>query len=145
MIDRLIPRYSLFLVLGFLIMVVALFFLTAGRDAMILVWANKLFDGDTAQTVFKTTKIADGVIGHTVSVLLFVGLGTIMLGIGFAIATIVGHLRATGRAAWEAYAGAGVSEAAEAEIEEPWFGRWFTRLLFSGFVVLLLTFLLTLW
>jgi len=145
LIDRLIPRYPVFLVLGFLIMVSALFFLTAGRDAMIFLWANKLFDGESNETIFKAAQITDGVIGHTLAVWLFVGLGTTMLGIGFAIATIVGHLRATGRATREAYATAGVAEASEAEIEEPWFGRWFPRLLFSGIVVLLLTFLVTLW
>ncbi|MEE9285531.1 MAG: hypothetical protein V3V35_07375 [Dehalococcoidia bacterium] len=145
MIDRLIPRYPLFLILGFLFMVFSLFFLTAGRDAMILVWANKLFDGDAGQSIFKTTQITDGVIGHTLAVWLFVGLGTIMLGIGFAIATIVGHLRATGQATRETYASIGALEPGEVEVEEPWFGRWFTRLLFSGIVVLLITFVLALW
>ena len=145
MIERLIPRYPFLLVFGFLIVASGLFLLTVGRDATILLWANKLFDGETNGSTFKAAQTADGVLGHTLSVWLFVGLGVIMLGIGFAIATIVRNLRSTGRASREAYASAGVPEASEVEVEEPWFGRWFTRLLFSGIVVLLLTFLVTLW
>ena len=145
MIDRLIPKYPLFLVLGFAILAFSLFFLTAGRDAMIVVWANKLFDGETDQTIFKTTQIADKVIGNTLTTLLFVGLSQIMLGIGFAIAIIVRNLRRTGRATIDSYSSAGVAEADATRFEEPWFGRWFPRLLLSGVLVVLFFFLVTLW
>ena len=145
MIDRLIPRYPTFLILGFLVMVSALFVLTPARDAMIAIWANKLFDGDTDQTIFKTTQITDRVIGNTLSVWVFVGLGLIMLGIGAAIATIVQNLRATDRGTRDAYTSAGVAETAELEGDEPWFGRWFTRLLFIGMGIMLFALALTLW
>ena len=94
MIDRLIPKYPTFLIVGFLIMGASLFLLTAGRDAVILIWANKFFDADTDST-FKAAQTADKVIDHTLKVLLFVGLSFIKLGIGSAIATIVRNLRAT--------------------------------------------------
>ena len=145
MIDRLIPKYPLFLILGFLVMVSGLFFLTGGRDAMIVVWANKLFDGDSDQTIFKTAVTTDAVISHTLKVWLFVGLSLIKLGIGFAIAIIVRNLRSAGRAIRDAYDSAGVAEARELEAREPWFGRWFTRLLFSGIVVVLISFVVMLW
>ncbi|MCH7554062.1 MAG: hypothetical protein IIC82_08710 [Chloroflexi bacterium] len=145
MIDRLIPRYPTFLILGFLVMVSALFALTPARDAMITIWANKLFNGDTDQTIFKATQITDQVIGNTLTVWLFVGLSFIKLGIGSAIATIVRNLRATARGTQEAYASAGVAEAAELGGDEPWFGRWFTRMLFIGMGIMLFAFALTLW
>ena len=52
--------------------------------------------------VFGTENVSDVVIGNTLSVLLFVGLSFIILGIGFAIATIVRHLRAAGQATLDA-------------------------------------------
>ncbi|MCH8191816.1 MAG: hypothetical protein IIC80_10760, partial [Chloroflexi bacterium] len=145
MIDRLIPKYPMFLALGFAVMVSSLFFLTAGRDVVILVWANKLFDGDTDQTIFKTTQIADGVIGNFLKTWLFVGLSLIKVGIAFAIATIVRNLRATGRVTLDAYASAGIAEADAARFEEPWFGRWFPRLVVAGFATVLFALVLTLW
>ncbi len=145
MIDRLAPKYPVFLALGFAVMVFSLFFLTAGRDAMILVWANHLFDGDTGDSIFKTTQITDRVIDTTLKTLLFVGLSMIKLGIGFAIFTIVRNIRATGRATLDSYGGAGLAEAEALRFEEPWFGRWFPRLLVTGMSVVLFFFLVTLW
>ena len=144
MIDRLIPRYRLFLVLGFAVVAFSLFVLTAAEDALIVVWANKLFDGDMG-TTFEATQTADKVISHTLKVLLFVGLSLIKLGIGFAIATIVRSLRSTGRSTVEAFNSAGVAGAGASELEEPWFGRYFTRFVFSGMLIVLSMFVLTLW
>ena len=144
MIDRLIPKYPAFLIVGFLIMGASLFLLTAGRDALIVVWANKLFDGDTDST-FKAAQTADKVIGHTLNVLLFVGLSFIKLGIGSAIAIIVRNLRATGRIALDNYSAAGVPEAEAAGFVEPWFGRYFTRFLFGGMAVVLFFLVVALW
>ena len=142
MIDRLIPKYPTFLVLGFLIMGFSLFFLTAGRDALIWVWADRFFDGNLDGT-FEATQTADQVIGRIMSVLLFVGLGVIMLGIGSAIATIVRNLRATGRTMVDAYSEAGVAGAEDSRFEEPWFGRYFTRFLFGGMSVVLFFFVMS--
>ena len=144
MVDRLIPRYPTFLIVGFLIMGASLLLLTVGRDALIVVWANKLFDGDTDST-FKAAQTADKVIDHTLKVLLFVGLSFIQLGIGFAIATIVRSLRATGQSTLDAYSAAGVAEAEAARFTEPWFGRYFTRFLFGGMLVVLFFFVVALW
>ena len=144
MIDRLIPRYPTFLIVGFVIMLVSLLLLMTGRDAMIVVWANKFFDGETDAT-FKAAQTADQVIDHTLKALLFVGLSFIKLGIGFAITTIVRNLRATGRATLDSYSSAGITEADEYRFTEPWFGRVFPRLLLGGMAVVLFFFLLTLW
>ena len=144
MIDRLMPKYALFLIVGFIITGASLLLFTAGRDALIVVWANKLFDGDTG-TTFKAAQTADKVIGHTLTVLLFVGLSFIKLGIGLAIATIVRNLRATGQATLDTYSAAGVVEAETSAFTEPWFGRYFTRFLVGGMGVVLFSFVVALW
>ena len=88
---------------------------------------------------------ADKVIDHTVKVLVFVGLSFIKLGIGFAIATIVRNLRATGQSTLDAYSAAGAAEAEASRFTEPWFGRYFTRFLFGGMLVVLFLFVVALW
>ena len=103
MIDRLIPKYPSFLVIGLVMVASGLFLMTAARDSLIVVWTTKFFDGETDQTVFKVTQTAEQVIGHTLTVWLFLGLSFIKLGIGFAIATIVRNLRATGRGILDNY------------------------------------------
>ena len=50
MIDRLIPRYSTFMVVGLIIVAAGVFVLMAGRDALIAVWIDKLFDGQAVLT-----------------------------------------------------------------------------------------------
>ncbi|MCH8185330.1 MAG: hypothetical protein IH862_04435 [Chloroflexi bacterium] len=144
MIDRLIPRYRLFLILGFVVVASCLFVLTAAEDVLIVLWANKLFDGDTG-TTFRAAQTADKVISHTLKTLLFVGLSLIKLGIGFAIATIVLNLRSTGQSTIDAYSAAGVAGAEASRFEEPWIGRHFTRFLFGGMLIVLSMFVLTLW
>ena len=96
-------------------------------------------------SIFKAAQTADKVIGHTLKVLLFVGLSFIKLGIGFAIATIVRNLRATGESTLSAYGAAGAVEAEASGFAEPWFGRYFTRFLLGGMLVVLLFFVITLW
>lgn len=145
MIERLIPKYPAFMVIGLLIVASGLFLMTAGRDVLIVVWANKLFDGETDGAVFKAAQTADQVIGHTLTVWLFLGLSFLKLGIGFAIATIVRNLRATGQNVLNAYGSASVTGVQAPQLSEPWFGRLFTRFLFAGILVVGFFFLLTLW
>ena len=147
MIERLIPKYPAFLTLGLVIVVSGLFILLAGRDVLISVWVDKLFDGETGDGLFKAAQTAEQAIGHTLTVWFFLGLSFIKLGIGFAIATIVRNLRMTGRLSLSAYASAGLTEAQAAsdQWQEPWFGRLFTKFLFAGIVALGFFFLLTLW
>ena len=129
MIQRLIPKYPTFLVLGLVIVASGLLLMTAVRDSLIAVCTNKLFDGETQQGVFQASQT-----GHTLTVWVFRGISFLKLGIGFAIATIVQNLRATGRASLSAFASAGVPGAAGARLEEPWFSRVFTKFLFAGFL-----------
>ena len=141
MIDRLIPKYPAFLVIGLIIVATGVLLLMSSRDALIAVWANKFFDGETDQGLFEASQIAYLALGHTLSVWPFLGLSFLMLGIGFAIATIVQNLRATGRSILDAYAPAGDA----LRTTEPWFGRVFTRFLFAGILVMGFFFLLMLW
>lgn len=145
MIERLIPKYPAFLFTGLLIIVSGLFLLVAGRDALITIWVDKFFDGDTQGGFFQAVQTAERAIGHTLTVWFVVGLSFIKLGIGFAIATIVRNLRVTGRSSLQAYSAAGLAEADASGWQEPWFGRVFTRFLFSGILVVGFFFLLTLW
>ena len=145
MIDRLIPHYPAFLVTGMAIVASGLFLLLAAQDALIAVWVNKFFDGETEQGLFKAAQTAEKVIDHTLTVWFFFGLSFIKLGIGFAVATIVRNLRATGRLSLDAFASTGLPEAESSRWDEPWFGRYFTRFLVSGILLVGFFFLLTLW
>ena len=145
MINRLIPKYPTFMIIGIVIVAVGLFVLLASRDALIAVWIDKFFDGETGDGLFKAAQQADQALGHTLTIWFFLGMSFIMLGIGFAIATIVQNLRATGQSFLTAYSAAGVPGTPEAQPAEPWFGRWFTGLMFSGIVLMIFFFLLTLW
>ena len=145
MVERLIPKYPAFLIIGLVMVASGLFMFTAARDALIGVWASKLFGGETDRDLFEVSQTADQVIGHTLSVWLFLGLTFIKLGIGFAIATIVQNLRATGQGASNAFRSAGVPGADESRFSEPWFGRIFPKLLLAGILVMGFFFLLTLW
>ena len=97
MIERLIPKYPTFLIIGLVIVVSGLFVLMAGRDVLISVWVDKFFDGETDQGFFKVAQTAEQAIGNTLTVWFFLGLSFIKLGIGFAIAIIVRNLRSTGQ------------------------------------------------
>ena len=147
MIERLIPKYPTFLIIGLAIVVSGFFILVAGREVLISIWVDKLFDGESDTGLFKAAQTAEQAIGHTLTVWFFFGLSFIKLGIGFAIATIVRNLRTTGRLSLRGYASAGLTEAqAESDRwEEPWFGRLFTKFLFGGILVMGFFFLLTLW
>ena len=145
LINRLIPKYPSLLIIGIVIVAVGLFILLASRDALIAVWVNKFFDSETGDGLFKAAQQADQALGHTLSIWFFFGLSFIMLGIGFAIATIVQNLRITGANYLTAYSSAGVAGTPGEQPTEPWFGRWFPRLMFSGIAVMIFFFLLTLW
>ena len=145
MIDRLIPKYPGFLIVGLVIIGSGLFLLTTGRDALTTIWVNKFFDGETNQGLFQASQTAADVIGHTLTVWMFLGLSFLKLGIGFAIATIVRNLRATGERTIEAFAAAQVPGVEASRRSEPWYGRLFTRFLFAGILVVGFFSLMMLW
>ncbi len=101
LIERFIPKYPTFLVIGLVLAVTGLLMRMAGRDVLISVWVDKLFDGESGDGLFKAAQTAEQAIGHTLTVWFFLGLSFIKLGIGFAIATIVRNLRMTGRLSLE--------------------------------------------
>ena len=145
MIERLIPKYPAFLTTGLIIVASGLFLLLAAQDTLITLWVNKWFAGESQQGLFQAAQTAEQAIGHTLTVWFVVGLSFIKLGIGLAIATIVRNLRTTGQLSLDAYSSAGLSAGVSRRWEEPWFGRVFTRFLFSGILVVGFFFLLTLW
>jgi hypothetical protein len=89
LINRLIANYPTYMTLGLLIVLSGLFVLLAGRDILISIWVERLFDGTTSDGLFKAAQTAERAIGHTLTIWFFLGLSFIKLGIGFAIATIV--------------------------------------------------------
>ena len=146
MIERLIPKYPAFMVIGMAIVAVGLFVVLVSRDVVIALWVDKFFGGESAGELFNTARTADLALAHTLSIWMFLGLSFIMLGIGFAIATIVQNLRVTGARYRGAYFSAGVAGTTEVFPDEPWFGRWFTRgLIFAGIAVMIFFFLVTVW
>jgi len=145
MIERLIPKYPAFMVIGIAIVAVGLFVLLVSRDVVIALWVDKFFDGESAEGLFNTARTADLALAHTLAIWMFLGLSFIMLGIGFAIATIVQNLRVTGESYRAAYSSAGVAGTPEVYPTEPWYGRWFTRLIFAGIAVMIFFFLVTVW
>jgi len=73
LINRLIPKYPTFMIIGIFIVAVGLFMLLASRDALIAVWINKFFDGETGDGLFKAAQQADQALGHTLSIWFFLG------------------------------------------------------------------------
>ena len=145
MIERLIPKYPAFMVIGMVIVAVGLFVMLVSRDVVIALWVDKFFGGESAGDLSNTARTADLALAHTQSIWMFLGLSFIMLGIGFAIATIVQNLRVTGARYRAAYYSAGVAGTPEVFPAEPWFGRWFTSLIFAGIAVMVFFFLVTVW
>ena len=144
MIERLIPKYPAFLTIGLVFIVSGLFVLMASQDALIAVWVDKFFEGER-DGLFEASQTAEQALGQTLTVWLFLGLAFLKLGIGFAIATIVQNLRATGQNIREAYGSVGVAGAEAFQRAEPWYGRLFTRFLFAGVLAMGFFFMLMLW
>jgi len=111
LINRLIPNDPTFITIGLLIVASGLFVLLAGRDVLISIWVNQLFEGTSDEGLFKAAQTAEQAIGHTLTIWFFLGLSFIKLEIGFTIATIVQNLRITGRLSLRSYASAGLTEA----------------------------------
>ena len=74
MIERLIPKYLTFLIIGLAIVVSGFFILVAGREVLISIWVDKLFDGESDTGLFKAAQTAEQAIGHTLTVWFFFGL-----------------------------------------------------------------------
>ncbi len=71
------------MVVGLIIVAAGVFVLMAGRDALIAVWIDKLFDGQAVLTggsfrsddgLFKASQMADRALGHTLTIWFFLGL-----------------------------------------------------------------------
>ena len=68
MIERLIPKYPAFMVIGMAIVAVGLLMLLVSRDVVIALWVDKFLDGESADGLFNTARTADLALAHTLAI-----------------------------------------------------------------------------
>ncbi|MHA2261389.1 MAG: hypothetical protein ACXAEN_03265 [Candidatus Thorarchaeota archaeon] len=135
--DGMIKRYKLFLYLGLLIVVVSFF---AG---MIRTW-NEItlfaFDAADLTDAHRAAETTEALLMRYSEIVPLLGLGFLKLGIGFAIATIAGNLKATGDSA-----GTSLEKVNKKppDIQPPTFARIFSKMLLLGIIVELVAVLVT--
>ena len=131
MMEGIIGRYKAFLILGMIIVLVS-FGVGAYRTANQATLSQLEFAGDSTSSAYSGALITEAVLMRYSEIVPLLGLGFIKLGIGFAIATIVIHLRATGQRA-----GASLRKAGQeiVEIKPSFFARNFPRFLVLGIAI----------
>ncbi|MFQ5832242.1 MAG: hypothetical protein ACE5H4_06050 [Candidatus Thorarchaeota archaeon] len=131
MMDGLVKRYRSILILGFLVVVVS-FVVGIFRLLNQVTIAELGRIGDTDSTVYLAAVTTEAVLLAYAEIVPLFGLGILKLGIGFAIATIVMNLRATGKSARTSLAKINKQPP---EVHPPLFARVFTELLVIGILV----------
>ncbi|MFQ5903000.1 MAG: hypothetical protein ACE5JO_04855, partial [Candidatus Binatia bacterium] len=129
--EGIIRRYRAFLLLG-LTLVLLSFGVGAYRTANQASLSQLEFAGDTDSSAFRAALTTEAVLMRFSEIVPLLGLGFLKLGIGFAIATIVSHLRATGESARASLGKAGLKTA---EMDPPFFARNFPRFLLLGIII----------
>lgn len=129
--NRLIGKYSAFLVLGIIIVLVS-FGVGAYRTTNQATLSQLEFEGDTTSSAYRTALTTEEILKRFSEIVPLLGLGFLKLGIGFAIATIILNLRATGENARASLKKAGQEIA---EIRPPFFARNFSRFLVLGIII----------
>ena len=128
---KLIGKYSAFLLLGFIIVLVS-FGVGAYRTANQANLSQLEFDGDTASSRYRAALTTEEVLKRYSEIIPLIGFGFLKLGIGFAIATIVMNLKATGESARSSLKKAGQEIP---QMRPPFFARNFTRFLVLGILI----------
>lgn len=129
--NKLIGKYSAFLLLGIIIVLIS-FVVGAYRTTNQATLSQLEFAGDTTSSTFKTALTTEAVLMRFLEIVPLLGLGFLKLGIGFAIATIVLNLRATGKDTQASFEKAGIKTV---EVSPPFFARNFSRFLVLGIII----------
>lgn len=142
MIEKILPKYNLFLAIGILIITSGLL-LGAYRYNNEKTLSAERLSGNTNSDTFGNALATEMILSRTIEQWLFVGLAFLKVGIGFAIAMIVINLRETGAKSREALKS--IDEKVPV-IKPPFIARIFPKLLIIGFIIIVLAFFpFTIW
>lgn len=128
MLDSLIKHYRSILVLGFVIFLLS-FLVGIARTANQATLSQLEFAGDLTSLAYISALTVENVLLRYLEIVPLFGLGVLKLGIGFAIATIVVSLRATGESAVRSIRKAGQKDL---DVSQPFFSRFFPKMLLLG-------------
>lgn len=129
--ERIIQKYKTFLLLGLIIVLIS-FGVGLYRTSNQVTLSQLEFDGDTSSSDFRAALTTEAVLMRYSEIVPLLGLGFLKLGIGFAIATIVTNIRATGKNARESLKKANLNIE---ELSQPFFSRYFPRFLLLGIII----------
>ncbi len=128
MFEGLIKHYRAILVVGFVIFLLS-FLVGVARTANQATLSQLEFAGDLSSSAYISALTVENVLLRYLEIVPLFGLGVLKLGIGFAIATIVVSLRATGESAARSLRKAGQNDL---DIAQPFFSRFFPKMLLLG-------------
>ncbi|MCZ6648575.1 MAG: hypothetical protein O7B30_04970 [Thaumarchaeota archaeon] len=128
MFEGLIKHYRAILVIGFVIFLLS-FLVGVARTANQATLSQLEFAGDLSSSAYISALTVENVLLRYLEIVPLFGLGVLKLGIGFAIATIVVSLRATGESAARSLRKAGQNDL---DIAQPFFSRFFPKMLLLG-------------
>ena len=128
MLESLIKHYRSILVIGFVIFLLS-FVGGIARTANQATLSQLEFAGDLTSSAYISALTVENVLLRYLEIVPLFGLGVLKLGIGFAIATIVVSLRATGENAVRSLRKAGQKDL---DIAQPFLSRFFPKMLLLG-------------
>ncbi|MCZ6725255.1 MAG: hypothetical protein O6846_03405, partial [Thaumarchaeota archaeon] len=126
--ESLIKHYRSILVIGFVIFLLS-FVVGIARTANQATLSQLEFAGDLTSSAYISALTVENVLLRYLEIVPLFGLGVLKLGIGFAIATIVVSLRATGENAVRSLRKAGQKDL---DIAQPFLSRFFPKMLLLG-------------
>ncbi|MCK5588623.1 MAG: hypothetical protein KAI34_07865, partial [Candidatus Lokiarchaeota archaeon] len=129
--EKMVEKYDFFLLLGLALVLIGLI-VGVYRTANQAILSQLIFAGDTTSASYRSSLTTEAMTLRFLEIVPLYGLGFLKLGIGFAIATIVLNLRATGQSAREDFKNAGMKLP---EFTPPFYGRNFIRFLVLGILV----------
>ena len=139
MIDNLIKRYKLFLFLGILIVFIS-FGVGMIRTLNEATLQGLIMLGDTTSDAYRAALSNEALFMRYAEIIPLFGFGLLKLGIGFAIATIVINLKATGDSAGESLAKVNKTPP---EMKPPLYTRIFPMMLVLGILAELVAVIVT--
>jgi hypothetical protein len=129
--EKMIEKYDFFLLLGLALVLIGLI-VGVYRTANQAILSQLIFAGDTSSESYRAALTTEAMTLRFLEIIPLFGLGFLKLGIGFAIATIVLNLRATGQSARADFKKAGMKLP---EFTPPFYGRNFVRFLVIGILL----------
>lgn len=129
--EKMIEKYNFVLLLGLALVLIGLI-VGVYRTANQAILSQLIFAGDTTSASYRAALTIEAMTLRFLEIIPLYGLGFLKLGIGFAIATIVMNLRATGQSTRADLKKTGMKLP---EFTPPFYGRNFVRFLVIGILV----------